>query len=188
MFSSLIPTRLRENLNTAYRSIDSLTDQQSLIDLLNHFSGIPQNIASQAGSPSHDRTRRISIENKEFFTLLAFHALDEIRNASGSTRGRYYQKFHRILALNPFGEIQSPTTQNGTTKSLLGYAVNISDPEAVEILTIYQENIFHPSVKKELINLLSNRTDLSISNVAKISEIFNTFLNSGLDLNYSDLS
>lgn len=187
MHSYLLPDSLSKDLNFAYRSISGLSDQQSLIDLLNSFSSIPQNISSQTGSSNIAPTRRISISNKDFFSLLVFHALDQIKdNRDDSAIANYYQKFHKLIELNPFDEIESQPTRSGITRSLLAYAINIRDLDAMKILTIYQENIYHPSVKKELKNLLSDRAELSISNIKKISEIFDFLVNSGLGLAYQD--
>ena len=188
MHSYLLPNSLKQEIESAYRSINTLSDQQSLIDLLNSFSSIPQNISSQTGSSTIAPTPRISISNKDFFSLLAFHALDQIKdNRNDSSIANYYQKFHKLIELNPFGEIESPETSSGITRNLLSYAINIKDLIAVKILTIYQENINHPSVEKELKNLLSNKSRLSNSNLKEISEIFDVLANSGLVLAYQDL-
>lgn len=187
MHSYLLPNSLKQEIESAYGSINTLSDQQSLIDLLNSFSSIPQNISSQTDSSTIAPTPRISISNKDFFSLLAFHALDQIKdNRDDFSIASYYQKFHKLIELNPFGEIESPETKSGITRSLLAYAINIRDLDAMKILTIYQENINHPSVKKELKNLLSNQSRLSISNVKEISEIFDVLVNSGLGLAYQD--
>lgn len=187
MHSYLLPDSLRQEIESAYRSINTLSDQQSLIDLLNSFSSIPQNISSQTGSSTIAPTPRISISNKDFFSLLAFHALDQIKdNRDDSLIASYYQKFHKLIELNPFGEIESPETSSGITRTLLAYAINIRDLNAMKILTTYQENIYHPSIKKELKNLLTNQSRLSISNLKKISEIFDVLVNSGLGLSYQD--
>jgi hypothetical protein len=188
MHSYLLPDSLSREIKSAYRSINTLSDQQSLIDFLNSFSSIPQNISSQAGSSTITQTRRISISNKDFFSLLVFHVLDEIRNSQDLLRASIYQKLHRILELNPFGEIESPETSSGITRNLLSYAINIKDPEAVRILTIYQEDIYHPLVKKELKNLLANPSQISSLNSRKTLEIFNILINSGLGLDLQDLS
>ena len=187
MHSYLLPDSLRQEIESAYRSINTLSDQQSLVDLLNSFSSIPQNISSQTGSSTIAPTPRISISNKDFFSLLAFHALDQIKdNRDDSLIASYYQKFHKLIELNPFGEIESPETSSGITRTLLAYAINIRDLNAMKILTTYQENIYHPSIKKELKNLLTNQSRLSISNLKKISEIFDVLVNSGLGLSYQD--
>ena len=103
MHSYLLPDSLRQEIESAYRSINTLSDQQSLVDLLNSFSSIPQNISSQTGSSTIAPTPRISISNKDFFSLLAFHALDQIKdNRDDSLIASYYQKFHNLIELNPF--------------------------------------------------------------------------------------
>ena len=188
MINYLIPSQYSREINHAYNQIMVLRDQHDLIELLTSFSIIHQDFDLQHGSPSQSQIQRISTENKDFFTLLAFHVLDEIRNSQDLLRASIYQKLHRILELNPFGEIESPENSSGITRTLLSYAINIKDPEAVKILTIYQENIFHPSVKKELKNLLANPSQISSLNSRKTLEIFNILINSGLGLDRQDLS
>jgi len=187
MINYLIPSQYSREINQAFNQIMDLRDQYDLIELLASFSLAQQDFDLQHNSPIRAQIQRISTENKDFFTLLAFHVLDEIRNAEDLLRASIYQKLHRILELNPFGEIESPETHSGISRTLLAYAINIGDPEAVKILTIYQENIFHPSVKNELKNLLASTSNTISLNSRKTLEIFNILINSGLGLDRQDL-
>ena len=136
---------------------------------------------------SFHESPEISSKNHKLLTDVAFHVLDRIKHCDDGSVIQLYQKLTRILELNPYGELISQPTSVIPPRSLLAYAINIKKPQVVKILINFQQDVFHPSVKQELMTLLSPRRQASQVSYEDVKDIFNCLLHSGLQLKDSDI-